>query len=169
MTTTTPQFKTCMRIDVTGLLTNAFNDGGQSLDGFIDDGKPAPRSRVLAFLLRQLGDGRKFIPMGTCNNFDQIAGRCLGHNEDGSPAVLPDDLPLGPDVTDEQIAERVRQPMRPGLPFLSQRAIAEAAVDFGKVLRDQVRDPEQLAHAFAHIGLASDWALNGLPPITTPD
>lgn len=68
-----------MSIDIRGFLTHY---KGRSMKGLMtkDDGTPATDEEVRIELYTHLGKGHTAIPMGHCDNFDYVNGKCLGHD-----------------------------------------------------------------------------------------
>jgi hypothetical protein len=72
-----------MRLDIKGTLIN------RSFKGFQDDnGKDLNPKEVERNLLELLSQGKKYLPMGGCDNFDEENG-CLGHPDNPTPSLQP--------------------------------------------------------------------------------
>ena len=68
-----------MSINIRGMLRHF---KGRSMKGLMtkDDGTPASDEEVKIELYNHLAQGHNAIPMGHCDNFDYVNGKCLGHN-----------------------------------------------------------------------------------------
>lgn len=67
--------KTHMRLDIKGCILN------QTFDGFTSDtGRPLSRKEAHLKLLDTLSEGKKYLPVGKCNNWSDQEG-CLGHED----------------------------------------------------------------------------------------
>lgn len=63
-----------MRLDVAGALANGH--GWKWVTGA--DGRPVKKRDAVRWLLARLSEGKRFLPIGECDNFDDNEG-CLGH------------------------------------------------------------------------------------------
>ena len=69
----------CMRVDVIGMLMR----GKKAYQGMAshDNGQPMTTKETKHYLLTELAQGHRFLPMGDCDNWDEVNGKCLGHEE----------------------------------------------------------------------------------------
>jgi len=73
--------KTHMRVDIEGALRQ------KAFAAFTDSkGNKSPPRIVEKLLKYELAMGRKYLPVGKCDNFDPIEHGCLGHHDDSCPA-----------------------------------------------------------------------------------
>ena len=70
-----------MRLDVAGAIKNGI--GWKWVTG--PDGKPIKKRDAINWLLGQLAAGKRYLPIGDCNDFDPENG-CRGHDDSaGTP------------------------------------------------------------------------------------
>lgn len=74
-----------LRLDIRGAIRN------RAFEGFAhDDGRPMTRDEAFHALCDALAAGRRFLPVGDCDNWDSVEERCRGHEvpSDPQPARL---------------------------------------------------------------------------------
>jgi hypothetical protein len=67
-----------MRVDLEGNLANLRRSRKRYCE-WTDDGGPVERVVAILWIEKWIAQGWRFMPMGDCDHWDPVAGKCLGH------------------------------------------------------------------------------------------